>query len=69
MLDRHDDGAAGADFGLRGEGEEGACCEGDYRCEWGLGWGFVFVVAEGAGVEDAVCALVVFDCLVAEVDC
>lgn len=67
MLDRNDDGATVADFRLRGECEEDSCTKGDDRGDWGLGWGFVFVVAEGTGVEDAVCTLVVLDGLVAEV--
>lgn len=69
MLDGDDDGAAIAYLGLRGQREEGACAEGDDRSDGGLGWRFIFVVAEGTGIEDAVCTLVVLDGLVAEVDC
>lgn len=59
VLDGHYDCAAVGEFGLRGEGEEDAGGEGEDGGERGLGRGLVFVVAEGAGVEDAVCALVV----------
>lgn len=68
MLDGNDDGATVANFRLRGECEEDSCTKGDDRGNGRLGWGFVFVVAEGAGVENAVCALVVLDGLVAKVD-
>ena len=68
MLDRDYDAAAVTDFGLGRQGEENASCERDDWYDGGL-WGrFVFMVAEGTGVEDAVCALVVRNCLVAEVD-
>ena len=59
MLDGDYDGAAFGELGLGGQGEEDAGCEGDDGGGGGLGRGLVFVVAEGAGVEDAVCALVV----------
>ena len=65
----HDDGAAVADFGFGGQSQEDACAERDDGRDGGLWWGLVFVVAERAGVEDAVGALVVADCSVAEVDC
>lgn len=68
VLDGGYDGAAFGDFGFRGECEVDSCCEGDDWGEGGLGWGFVFVVAEGAVVEDAVCALEIGDCRVAHVD-
>lgn len=69
VLDGDDDGAAVGELGLGGESEEDAGGEGDYGGDGGLGRGLVFVVAEGAGVEDAVGALVVGDGLVAEVHC
>lgn len=58
VLDRDDDGAAVADFGLGGECEEDARCERYDRGYGRLGRGFVFVMAERATVEDAVGALV-----------
>lgn len=69
VLDRHNDGTAGANLGFGGEGEEDASAEGDNGGDGRLGWRFVFMVAEGAVVKDAICALVILDGGVAEVDC
>lgn len=59
MLDGDYDGAAGADLGLGWEGEEDAGSEGEDGSDWGLWRRFVFVMAEGTGVEDAVGFVVV----------
>ena len=66
VLDRHDNGAAGDDFWFRWEREVDAGCEGDDGRERGLAC--VFVVAEGAVVEDAVEFLEIRDGGVFEVE-
>jgi len=68
VLNGHDYGAAVADFGLGGQRQEYACTEGEDRGDGGLRRGFFFVVAEGAGIEDAVSSGIVLDGLVAQVD-
>jgi hypothetical protein len=69
VLNRDNDSTAIANFRLGRQGEEDAGSKGDDRCNRGLRRRFVFVMTEGAGVENAVCALVVGNGLVAKVDC
>ena len=65
MLERDDAGASGRDLGFSRDGQVSAGCEGD---DGGDRWGLrVFVVAERAGVQDAIHLLEVVDGCVAEV--
>jgi hypothetical protein len=68
VLDGDYDSTAVTDFGLSGECEVHARRKrDDGRKRW-LGWRLVFVVTEGTGVEDTVCAMIVLNCGVSHID-